>query len=296
MDGGPDFAPWTGVALAWVAVLLIVPGPRWVGSWSFLHRIPAAGLVLWQAGTVAALIATVAAGAVGARQLFWGGWNELGPGLVVVAVILLFAISVVVRLLWSLIRVARRTGVRRAEHRRTVDLVAEVRERGVRVLPHDHPVAYCLPGLRGSRVVLSQGALVELQPAELEAVLAHEQAHLRHRHDLVLDFFSALQSAFPMFVRSAEPLEQSRLLVEMLADDQAVRTVGPVPLGRALVRLADSVAPQAALGVGGPAVLVRIERLGGAPAPAWWTPAVLLLAAGLVVSPLAVLVLGWLAG
>ena len=51
------------------------------------------------------------------------------------------------------------------------------------------------PALR-SRIVISAGTLDLLDQAELAAVLAHERAHLRERHDLVLLPFTALLRAF----------------------------------------------------------------------------------------------------
>ena len=48
-----------------------------------------------------------------------------------------------------------------------------------------------------SRIVVSVGALELLGRGELAAVLAHERAHLRERHDLVLLPFTALRRAFP---------------------------------------------------------------------------------------------------
>ena len=93
----------------------------------------------------------------------------------------------------------------------------------------DHwPTAF--PGLRDARVVVSAGTLAMLSADELAAVLAHERAHLRARHDLVLATFDAVHQAFPHAIRSELPAEQCRLLVEMLADDAAVRAYGRAPL------------------------------------------------------------------
>ena len=78
-----------------------------------------------------------------------------------------------------------------------------------------------------SRVVLSRGALSALTDEELAAILSHERAHLRARHDLVLEAFTAVHTAFPRFVRSASALNAVRLLVELLADDAAVRSADP---------------------------------------------------------------------
>lgn len=282
----------TPLLLALWAFVLVNPGPAWVRRWRFLHRIPAAALVLWQAGTVSALLATIGAGAM----LGWWWWRE-PPGhwawsaLLVLGV--LFSLNVVARLVWTLVRVAALTNRRRARHRAAVDLVARagVDDSALRVLVEERPLAYCLPGVRRSRVVLSSGTLASLAPAEVEAVLAHERAHLRQRHDLVLDFFTALHQAFPRGVRSDAALTEGRVLVEMLADDAALRRSGEVPVARALVAMAGSPVPGEALGLGEFEVLMRVRRLGVTP-PRWLGPAVLALAAALVVAPVLVLAVG----
>jgi hypothetical protein len=67
-------------------------------------------------------------------------------------------------------------------------------------------------------------------------------------------------------VRSDVALEQARTLVELLADDDARRRNGPRPLARALVALAGSPAPEAALAAAKSATVLRVERLAD-PAP-----------------------------
>lgn len=47
------------------------------------------------------------------------------------------------------------------------------------------------------RIVLTTDALRCLDDAELEAVLAHERAHLRQGHHLVLAFAAAIRDTFP---------------------------------------------------------------------------------------------------
>ena len=88
------------------------------------------------------------------------------------------------------------------------------------MLDHPVPVAYCLPGLR-SRLVLSAGVLDALEPAAVQAVLAHERAHLRERHDLVVLPFVAWGATAP-FVRGMVCAQLAvAALVEMRADDVA---------------------------------------------------------------------------
>src|SRR6201999_2953653 len=74
---------------------------------------------------------------------------------------------------------------------------------------------------------------------------------------------TAVHEAFPRFVRSGHALDAVRLLIEMLADDAAVRAAGPTPLARALVACAAGPTPSGALAAGGPSTVVRVRRLGG---------------------------------
>ncbi len=288
--------------LAVGAAVLVRSGPPWVARWSFLRRVPRAAVVLWQAGALAALLCVlgltwlVLSETLGSpRRLPWWEW-------LAASAVALFALVVVARLVWALIRVIGSTGTRRRRHRDLVDLLSETAAAdlhranpGLRVLAETRPLAYCLPGLRGSRVVVSAGTLAMLSAEELSAVLAHERAHLRARHDVVLATFDAVHQAFPHAIRSELPAEQSRLLVEMLADDAAVRWVGRRPLGRAMVALSTSVVPDEGLGAGAASTRVRLERL-AAPGPDRSTglaAAIYLLALSLVVAPvLAVLVAG----
>jgi Zn-dependent protease with chaperone function len=142
----------------------------------------------------------------------------------------------------------------RARHRNRVlvDLVATRNPLlpGTRVVDHDVPLAYCLPGLR-PRVVLSRGVLDLLREDEVRAVLAHEDAHVVQRHDLVVLPFAAFGATFPRLrpVRTAS--EQVALLVEMLADDRAVRAHPPQVLARALVKVGTASVPGGGLGATG---------------------------------------------
>jgi Zn-dependent protease with chaperone function len=288
----------TAIVLGVLALVLVGPGPLWVVRWRFLHRVPRAAVVLWQAGALAALLSIIGAGlALGLPGL---EWSELPQRPVAeqaaYAVIAIFIILVIARLAWSLVSVARLSGTRRSRHRAAVDLLGQVDESmslpGLRVLAEQLPIAYCLPGVRGARVVLSEGTLAALSKAEVSAVLEHESAHVRARHDLVLDTFTALHRAFPYAVRSEIPAQQCRLLVEMLADDAARRRTGPLPLARALVALAGAPKPAGALGVASLGVVERLARLSAEPQSSrWLSGGVYLLAAGLVAGPAVILAL-----
>ena len=300
---GETLALPVAAALGALALVLVGPGPLWVARWRFLYRVPRAAVLLWQAGTLSALISVFGAGVLVGVWAF--GPDAPAPGrrpvwaLVLAGVLVAFTLSVAVRLVWSLLAVGRTTAARRRHHLAAVDLLGEVGAQpdagGLRVLAERLPIAYCLPGLRQSRVVLSSGTLAMLDSAEVAAVVAHETAHVRARHDVVLDTFTALHRAFPVVVRSELPERECRLLVEMLADDAATRRVGPLPLARALVALADSHVPATALGAGRTGTRLRVERLARPPKGRTGLVAVAVyaLATGLVATPLLLLGLPW---
>jgi bla regulator protein blaR1 len=205
------------------------------------------------------------------------------------------------------LQVAVATRRRRAHHRMVVDLVGKSQKwahahgptrklgtgDGLRILDVAEPLAYCLPGVR-SRVVVSEGTLTTLADNEITAILSHERAHLRARHDLVLEMFTAVHAAFPRFVRSASALDAVRLLVEMLADDAAVRAAGPTPLARALVTCAAGRAPSGALAAGGPTTVLRLRRLGGRGNSIALSIGAYLAAAAVLVVPTVALAVPWL--
>jgi Zn-dependent protease with chaperone function len=207
------------------------------------------------------------------------------------------------RLLVAVVRVAVTTRRRRAHHRMLVDLLglapdlvsvrACARDRDLRVLEVAQPLAYCLPGVR-SRVVVSEGTLDSLTENEVTAILSHERAHLRARHDLVLEAFTAAHAAFPRFVRSASALDAVALLAELLADDAAVRVAGPAPLARALVACASGRAPVGALAAGGAHTLLRVRRLSGNGNSLWVSTAAYLAAAAVLIVPTIALAIPWL--
>jgi Zn-dependent protease with chaperone function len=165
---------------------------------------------------------------------------------------------------------------------------------GALVVDYPTAAAYCLPGLR-SQIVVSAGTLELLGHGELAAVLAHERAHLRERHDLVLLPFTALRRAFPRSATCTDAHRAVALLVEMLADDHALRSRPARELVSALVRFGTAgrcPAPAGALAVGEGEVTARVTRLlqPAQPLPAFAVTAILLAAALLVAAPVALLV------
>ncbi|OFE18463.1 peptidase M48 Ste24p [Humibacillus sp. DSM 29435] len=265
-------------ALALLAIVLAWPVPRGLARLTRLRRAPRASLVLWQASAVAAVLAALLAApaavltivearpgsGVGSRVgSAVGSTAEAGTSLTLgnvglwpAPVALLVTAVVAARLLFSGDRVGRRLRAARRRHRDLVDLLAvdgvnDPREDDrMRVLEHATPTAYCVPGL-ARRVVVTRGTLDSLAADELGAVLAHERAHLTARHDLVLEFFTVMHEAVPRFMRSDQALHSVTLLIEVLADRAAVRSVGVVATARAIVAMVGGPRPEGALGMSG---------------------------------------------
>ncbi|MFC5822467.1 M56 family metallopeptidase [Nonomuraea insulae] len=289
-----------GVALAPIAL----GGRLAAAPWTYRH--PRAALVLWQASCLAGGLGAVGIGLVAAvaplaavfphgahtlaSQIVNGhGLNGLGP-LHIAA--LAWSAGLIVWLLVHTTRVTVKTIAQQRRQRLLVDVVADHSPvYDAYVLPSRERVAYCLPGRR-KRVVLSQGTLDLLSPQELEAVLGHERAHARGRHDLVLLPFIALARAFPWLPAARTARETVPTLLEMIADDHARRTHGEYVLARTLVRMAS---PQLDDGAGtfalaDAAVAERVFRLLRHHERPRWVPAAAYSAATLLLSgPFAVL-------
>ena len=289
----------SALAFTLLALALVGPVPAVLAWASWPLRAPRAAVVLWQSIALAAVLSAFSAGLALAARLFSPGPDQfaaMGAPMWLGAV-LVFAVTLVIgaRLILAVVKVAIATRRRRAHHRMMVDLLGtRPRElEGVRVLDVAEPLAYCLPGVR-SRVVVSSGTLSALSDLELAAILRHERAHLRARHDLVLEGFTAVHTAFPRFVRSGSALSAVRLLVELLADDAAVRGSGRRPLARALVTCACGPTPAGALAAGGPSTVLRVRRLSGPPNSPLLSAAAYLAAVAILVVPTVAVALPWL--
>jgi len=132
-------------------------------------------------------------------------------------------------------------------------------EPDVTIIDHDAPAVYCLPCGR-HQIVISAGALAILTPGQLCAVLAHERAHLRRRHHVILALATALAHAFPRVPLLGHAQPQLAVLAEMAADDAAIRHHRD-DLAAALVVLATAGARPATLAASGPEAIVRLQRI-----------------------------------
>jgi Zn-dependent protease with chaperone function len=211
----------TAPALLALAAVLLWPVPALLARSRGALRHPAPALIAWQVIGLASGLALIGAGvAYGLNGPLW----MIGVAGVFAAYLLGVAVRVTVRTLrW------------RRRHRAVLDLVGTPWPAlpGGRLLDSNTAMAYCLPGRR-PRLVVTSAALRGLSPQALEAVVAHESAHLLQRHDLVVLPFVAWQTALPFLPGARTARVAVALLVEALADDAARSRVGAEPLGEAL--------------------------------------------------------------
>ncbi|WP_371477746.1 M56 family metallopeptidase [Kitasatospora sp. NBC_00315] len=156
--------------------------------------------------------------------------------------------------------------------------------RDIAVLPDEAPYAYALPGRSGrcGRIVVSTAMLAGLADDECRALVAHERAHLAHRHHRIL-FATQLAGRVNPFLR---PLRRAAAYsTERWADEEAAQAVGDRRLtARAVANAAllshrsgrpGPAAPAglAAFAAPGPVPRRVAALLGPVPAAGVWPPA-----------------------
>ena len=179
-----------------------------------------------------------------------------------------FVISVpIILVAWPLIWIAAAYAQFARTRRRHADLLAVTARQvpglpGAAVLDHEVAAAYCLSGRR-PHIVVTSAAVAQLTSDQMRAVLAHEQAHIRGRHHLPAVCVDGFALAFPLLPLARRAREQVRMLLEMTADDRALRQHRPLDLATAMYKVAAGQSPPSAFGAAGGECLQRIERLGG---------------------------------
>jgi len=269
--------------LAYAWLLLTVAAPR-LAQAGWVDRAPRLAISAWLAlsgsavgsvilGGVALVVPTarvschlanlLAACAMAVRERYAhpGGAALAGAGAVL-------GLAVAARVAWCTatgLATAWRAG---QQHCRRLRAVGRADHRlGALVVDYDEPAAYCLPG-PGRPIVVTTAAIEALDDAQLTAVLAHERAHQRGRHHLLVLIAGSLAAAFPRVRAFRHGQEQITRLAELLADDMAVRTSPRLAVAEALLALSSPRLPAPlALGAGGSATGTRIRRLLRASAP-----------------------------
>ncbi|MFD0560075.1 peptidase M48-like protein [Stackebrandtia endophytica] len=136
------------------------------------------------------------------------------------------------------------TGIRRYRATRAVSREVADRARSIQIdgypvllIPDSRAVAFSLPRRHGG-IVISEGLRTRLDPAELTAVIAHENAHVRQRHHLVMTVVAALHrplSRVPLVSSVADAVPH---YLEIAADNAARGRSGTPALAGALLKLA----------------------------------------------------------
>ncbi|MQA05936.1 MAG: M48 family metalloprotease [Streptosporangiales bacterium] len=259
------------------AALLAAVGPMVLRRAGWVDRAPRLGVLMWLVlvasivasvvlagfslavpiGTVSGDLAALLRACVMALRAQYATSGGAAVGVVGAVLSLL----VIARLVYCAAAAAAESAALRRDQLRVMAIVGHRDPRWDAVIvDHDVAAAYCLPGRR-QRVVVSSEALRTLADDEIDAVLAHERAHLRGRHHLLVGAVTAVARAFwfvPVFGVARH--EVSRL-VELLADDAATRTCSRLAMADALLGVAAVPAPTGALGAGGTSTALRVRRL-----------------------------------
>jgi hypothetical protein len=152
------------------------------------------------------------------------------------------------------------TGAVRHLRRRRSEMRSFAAVDGIEVVDAPGPVAFAVPGRPGG-VVLGADLLQSLDPPGRAAVLAHENAHLRHHHHRYVGVADVCAAALPPL----RPLaDQVRFMTERWADEVAAEHIGSRQvLAETIARVALMApsGPRVGLPFGGRRTLARVEAL-----------------------------------
>jgi Zn-dependent protease with chaperone function len=174
-------------------------------------------------------------------------------------------VAMAVRLAVIAVRGYRSRARRRSEHLSVLRLAArkDISSPATLWLAHDRPLAFSLAGRPGV-VVATEGLTKHLAAEGVAAVLAHEQAHLRGRHHLLVATTDALSAALPFVPLFRLAPAATRELVELAADVVAIRAHGAAAVESALACVSSQV-PGGALAMAQDAIDVRLARVRDTP-------------------------------
>lgn len=240
-----------------LGALTAAMAPRLLSRADWPEREPVLALWVWQCVVAAVLLCCLSALALTASATWAAvrghvfafaphgvvdayGLSEYGRGAAALAVMLALGGLWTMAMLTREVRAARgRRRQRRAELRvRSPRLPGEDVPAGERLVVLEDPRsdAWWLSGAE-PQLVITTAALQRLRGRQLDAVLAHEQGHMRARHDVLLHCAGALAGGFPQVPVFAAFRDQVHHLVELAADDTASRRVGRLTTALALVQL-----------------------------------------------------------
>lgn len=270
------------LTLVFLAITLNSVASRLLYGAAWTRRAPGLAVLMWQAITASVLTAALLAGAAlmvpslpasasvtaflkactsAVREQYGSPAGQavgVFGGLVAGGILLrtLYCIGIAL----SMIRAGR---VSQLQH---LSLTARPHPRWpISVVEHTTAVAYCIPG-RNPRIIFTSAAIARLDDDQTAAVIAHERAHLRGRHDVVLALFDGLARAFPGLASMKLAGRDVPKLLEMRADDVALLRNGRLALASALVGLSEASVPMGTVAATSSA-MVRLRRMADAPPP-----------------------------
>ncbi|GAA3858085.1 M56 family metallopeptidase [Amycolatopsis tucumanensis] len=127
-------------------------------------------------------------------------------------------------------------------------------------LRHEQPLAFSIGG-RSGLIVATDGLTRALPERAVAAVLAHERAHLRGRHHLIVALADLLGAAAPFVPLFRQATSVVRVLVELAADEEAARHHGAAAVRTALAVVSRTPAPGYGLGMAGGLIRLRLAHL-----------------------------------
>ena len=137
---------------------------------------------------------------------------------------------------------------------------------GAVLVDHALPAAYCVAGPHPT-VIVTTGALRKLDSDQLDAVLAHERAHLTYHHHRLVAIARIGYQVLPFIPLMRDTPAQIARLIEMHADDAAITARDGEVLATALVALASTASPTPGLAAAATDAVQRIQRLLGPAEP-----------------------------
>jgi Zn-dependent protease with chaperone function len=268
------------ICLVAYGLAVAVFGPDLLARATRNGSAPRMGIGIWMVAAGSMVAAWVAAATLAAAELILAG-GDLSRVLVACAAALhaaaggqhglpvqaglsALAAAVVVALVVLMVRVGHALARSRRHTRRHADAARLVGrsddDLGAVVLDVPARLVYAVAG-RPSTIVVSQAVVDSLEAGQLNAVLAHERAHLLGRHHLLVAIARGLAMAMPRVRLFTVANAEIARLVELCADDVAARGHGRRVLVDALLRLTAAPVPSGALAAAGSGVVDRIERL-----------------------------------
>jgi len=227
-------------------------------AWSVVAALGLAGLTLAVHATAlgGGLSQLIGACVLRLREAYAtpGGATAAGLGLTLAGAVMARTVATAV----THLRAVRQHALRHAQTARLVGRAEPAL--GAVLVDHEQPAAYCVAGPHPT-VILTTAALETLDPDQVDAVLAHERAHLSSHHHRLLASAKIGRQVLPFLPLMRDADTQIARLVEMHADDAATAGRDAGALATALVVLAAAAGPAPGLAAAATDAVQRIQRL-----------------------------------